>query len=249
MIPLDHADEWLTLGARVVPLAGKNPGALLGRDWPQKATTDPTVLAGWRRRWPRANLGVLPGRAFLALDVDDPEALHRLESELGPLPPTPRYLTGGTPDRCRVLFAHPQATVRTRPAKGLELRDAGLQIMVPPSVHPVTGVVLEWKTALDELPLAPLPGSWLRWAREPNGNNGARPTGEYAALARGVREGERNASCTRLAGYLLRRHVDQAVVSELLLGWGARCQPPCDPDEIRAVVQSVARAEARSRDV
>ena len=141
MIPLDHADEWLTLGARVVPLAGKNPGALLGRDWPQQATADPTVLAGWRQRWPRANLGVLPGRAFLALDVDDPDALHSLENKLGPLPPTPRYLTGGTPDRCRVLFAHPRTAVRTRPANGLELRDARLQIMAPPSVHPATGVV------------------------------------------------------------------------------------------------------------
>ncbi len=249
MIPLDHAHEWLTLGARVVPLAGKNPGALLGRDWPQKATTDPTVLAGWRRRWPRANLGVLPGRAFLALDVDDPDALHSLEHKLGPLPPTPRYLTGGTPDRCRLLFAHPHTTLRTRPANGLELRDASLQIMAPPSVHPATGVVLKWKTALDELPLAPLPERWLSWAREPNRNNEARPADEYATLARGVHEGKRNASCARLAGYLLRRNVDQAVVSELLLGWGARCQPPCDRDEIQTVVQSVARAEARRRGV
>ena len=249
MIPLDHADEWLTLGARVVPLDGKNPGALLGCDWPQKATADPIVLADWRRRWPRANLGVLPGHAFLALDVDDQDALRERENELGPLPPTPRYLTGGTPDRCRLLFAHPQAAVRTRPAKGIELRDGSLQIMVPPSVHPVTGVVLEWKTALDELPLASLPERWLKWAREPNAINAARPAGEYAVLARGVREGERNASCARLAGYLLRRQVDQAVVGELLLGWGARCQPPCDPDEIHAVVLSVARAEARRRRV
>ena len=247
MIPLDHAGEWLVLGARVVPLDGKNPGALLGRDWPQKATADPDVVAGWRRRWPRANLGVLPDRAFLAMDVDDPKALRGFEAKLGPLPPTPQYLTGGAPDRCRLLFAHPHVAVRTRPANGIELRDGSLQIMVPPSVHPVTRVVLEWKTALDELPLAPLPERWLKWAREPNGNNGARPAEEYAAVARGVREGERNASCARLAGYLLRRQVDQAVVGELLLGWGARCQPPCDPDEIQTVVQSVARAEERRR--
>jgi hypothetical protein len=247
MIPLDHADEWLALGARVVPLLGKNPGALLGRDWPQKATADPDVLAEWRQRWPRANLGVLPGHAFLALDVDDPQALRERESELGPLPPTPGYITGGAPDRRRLLFTHPQVPVRTRPVPGIELRDRGLQIMVPPSVHPVTGVVLEWRTALDELPLAPLPARWLNWARGPTTNNGPRPAGEYAALGRGVHEGQRNASCARLAGYLLRRHVDPAVVYELLLGWGARCRPPCDSDEIQAVVLSVARAEARRR--
>lgn len=249
MIPLDHAGEWIELGARVVPLAGKNPGSLLGRDWPQKATADRDVVADWCRRWPRANLGVLPDRAFLATDVDDPDALRKLEAALGPLPPTPRYFTGGAPDRCRLLFTHPHTTVRSRPTKGIELRDGALQIMVPPSVHPTSGIVLEWKTALDELPLAPLPERWLRWAREPNGSNGARPADEYAALARGVREGERNASCARLAGYLLRRRVDQAVVVELLLAWGARCQPPFDPDEIQAVVLSVARAEARRRRV
>lgn len=247
MSPLDHAGEWIELGARVVPLDGKNPGALLGRDWPEKATADPDVIAAWRRRWPRANLGVLPGRAFLALDVDDSGALRSLEDTLGPLPPSPRYFTGGAPDRCRLVFAHPQTAVRSRAVQGIELRDGALQIMAPPSVHPVSGVVLEWRAGLDELPIPPLPDRWLKWAREPNGNGKPRSAEEYAALARGIREGERNASCARLAGYLLRRGVDQELVYELLLGWGARCQPPCDPDEVERVVASIASAETRRR--
>jgi Bifunctional DNA primase/polymerase, N-terminal len=104
VIPLEYTDAWLSRGARVVPLDGKNPGALLGRSWPQKATADPLVVASWRRRWPGANLGVLPGTAFLALDVDDPAALRARENELGPLPPTPTYLTGGAPGRRRLLI-------------------------------------------------------------------------------------------------------------------------------------------------
>jgi hypothetical protein len=248
MNPLDHATAWIALGARVVPLEGKNPGALLGDHWPGKATADPCVVAEWRRRWPRANLGVLPGHAFLAVDVDNPEVLLRLEAQLGPLPPAPRYLTGGAPGRCRLLFVHPQATVRTRPMNGIELRDRALQIMVPPSLHPATGVVLEWKDALDELPLPPLPPRWLTWACDQNGRgNRARPADEYAALARGVREGQRNASCARLAGYLLRRGIDRTVVYELLVGWAARCQPPCDPSEVQTVVLSIARAEGLRR--
>ena len=51
----------------------------------------------------------------------------------------------------------------------------------------------------------------------------------------GVSEGSRNDNLTRLAGYLLRRHVDALVATEIVLAVNdARCRPPLERDEVKA---------------
>ena len=148
--------EW-----NVVPTIGKRPPF---RDWPRLATTDPdTIRAGWRR-WPTANVGVVVGDSFLALDVDPrhggDDSLHALERDLGQLPPTPTYLTGGADGGWRVLLAHPGGDLLHELAPGVEVRHGPQLVVMPPSVHPGTGRMYEWDLGPDEAPLAAAPEAW-----------------------------------------------------------------------------------------
>jgi hypothetical protein len=74
---------------------GKHPR--LSR-WQALATIDVTIIQRWDACWPDGNLGVATGAGLLAVDVDGDKgaaSLRALEQAYGPLPDTPRSLTGG----------------------------------------------------------------------------------------------------------------------------------------------------------
>jgi replicative DNA helicase len=56
-----------------------------------------------------------------------------------------------------------------------------------------------------------------------------------------VGEGGRDATCTRLAGYLLGKNLPPDVVEALLLEWAGRCTPPFPEAEVRKCVASIAK--------
>jgi hypothetical protein len=243
---LEAAIEFAEIGCRVVPCLGKNPGRLLGGDWQLRASRDTDVLCGWWQRWPDANVGILGDTVLIPLDVDDPESFERFQAEHGAAPPTPRYLTGGAPGRERLLFKHPGGTVEPKLADGVQLRRGNLMSLVPPSVHPDTGVVTEYTTALDEVPIAPVPAAWLKRVRP--GVHPAKPRSHWAELvSRHYRTGcgETHPDVVSLAGYLVKKLGSGRVALELLLGWNQRhCHPPKPEREIVDIVAWAAKKEA-----
>ena len=63
------------------------------------ATTDRTIIKGWWKRWPDANIGIATGRrsGILVLDVDGKVGkanLEKLQAEHGRLPKTVTVRTG-----------------------------------------------------------------------------------------------------------------------------------------------------------
>jgi hypothetical protein len=86
-----------------------------------------------------------------------------------------------------------------------------------------------------------------------NGHATALPTppAEWRELVEnGVAEGARDNSVAKLAGHLLRRHVDPVAVLGLLQAWNdARCRPPLPPADITRIVHSIAGKELRRREV
>jgi hypothetical protein len=250
--PLAAALEWIEL-CRVVPCRGKNPGAYLGSGWHKQASRDPARLREWWQRWPTANLGIVPGRELVPVDVDDPAGFERFQREHGPAPPTPRCYTNGDPDahRERLIFRHPGIELRDELAPGVQLRDGERVSIVPPSINPNTGLPYEWRDALDELPIAPLPDAWLVIVKTSETKQGAKPASLWRELMTGVRDGSvsgeqgRKRATTRLAGYLFNREVDPFVVLELLVAWDARNKPPLGRAEIERAVRWVAAQEVR----
>ncbi len=132
------------------------------------ATSDPTVVSRWWRRWPQGNIGARIPKSLLILDVD-PRAdgdrkLGQLEATHQPLPPT-RVSYSGRGDGGRHLwFLHPGGTptvahLRRLVGPGLDLKSYSGYAVMPPSRHPDTGQPYRWAEPLVDP--APLP-RWLR---------------------------------------------------------------------------------------
>ena len=153
--------------------------------WPKIATSDPIKVDDQYARLPlkkgeTPNLGIACGECDLgfivAVDVDDAARLAQLEAEHGVLPPT---LTGRSPKGARLFYLIPPGArtdlilrnlVGIGGKKGVDLRVAGGQVVVGPSVHPdlsATGELQHYTWDVEQLPLATLPDTWVRAVTEP----------------------------------------------------------------------------------
>jgi len=234
---------------------GKTPATSHGCN---DATTDPEIIWQWWRENSQYNVGVATGRVsgIFVVDVDDDDgdaALRELEAANGKLPPTVESITA----RGRHVFFKMPADRDVRNSAGklaphCDLRGSGGYVICPPSIHPC-GRRYVWSVdsagAFAEAP------AWLiaKIAEPTNGNGGKSPApaSEWLTLVRGgISEGCRNDSLARLAGFLLRRHVDALVATEIVLAVNdARCRPPLEHDEVIAIIDSIAAREMKRRGI
>ena len=215
------------------------------------ATTELETIRQWWRQEPQLNVAIATGRSskIFVVDIDGPDAegeLCKLEAQHGEIWPTVESITA----RGRHLFFRwPDRMVRNsagRIAPGIDVRGEGGYVLAPPSIHP-SGRAYAWSVdSANAFAAAP---DWLLARITPTSNGAPAPATEWRALVRGgVEEGQRNQSVTRLAGYLLRRHLDAIVVLEMLTAWNAaRCRPPLDVDEVTTIVDSIAARELKRR--
>jgi hypothetical protein len=228
---LDAALALARRGMAVFPcrVRGKEPATYHGV---KDATKDQNIIRGWWHGDPEFNIGLATGTpsGVFAIDIDGIDAeteLHKLEAEHGLLPPTVESITG----RGRhLLFQMPADLKITNSAgkigPGLDVRGTGGYVLAPPSIHPS--------------------GRPYVWSVDSNSSFAATGTDWHAVAQNGAGDGWRNATITRLAGYLLSRRIDAGVTLELLQAWNAtRCNPPLDPEEVLTVVNSIAGRELR----
>jgi Bifunctional DNA primase/polymerase, N-terminal/Primase C terminal 1 (PriCT-1) len=240
--------------------AAKHPYGPLAPHGLLSATTDAGLIRQWFGEAPLANLGVVTER-LIVLDVDarhdGEESLRALEREHGELPATWRVLTGGGGEH--VLFACPaeveipSSQARDNPVlgPGIDVRSRRGFIVSPPSRH-VSGRVYAWSVDHHpaDVPLAPPPG-WLlaRLAEHAvNEPHEAMPPEVWQRLTEPVRDYP-DAAAAQVAGHLLRRWVDPYLVAGLLHAWNQTyVSPPLADDELRQILDRVARLEDQRRD-
>ncbi len=152
-------------GLCVLPCAGKVP---LPDHAYQDATTNADKITRWWKRYPEANVRLVPGSAnYLVVDVDikgdvDGHAsVKALEAEHGPLPETRTVVTpsGGV----HLYFGIPEGeTFGNRPpAAGVDVRCHKGFCVAPPSS--IEGVPYRWSNRLN---VEPLPDKWVELLRE-----------------------------------------------------------------------------------
>jgi hypothetical protein len=216
------------------------------------ATTDASLIRQWWRTNPDYNVAIATGAIsrIFAIDVDGLDAefeLRKLEGEHGALPSSIEVITA----RGRhIYFQWPAQPIRNSASKiapGIDVRGDGGYVLVPPSVHP-SGKKYAWSVDCGNV-IAAAPAWLLAKANGSNGNGAATPPSAWRDLVRdGVDEGSRNDTVARLAGYLLRHHVDPIVALEMLGAWNAtRCRPPLDETELAGIVDSIAARELKRR--
>ena len=195
-----------------------------------------------------------PGSNVWVLDLDGVEHeawLREKEAEHGALPSTVEAVTG---KGRHLYFRWPAngAVIRNIQAHEYlpDVRGEGGYTIAPPSVHP-SGRRYAW--SVDSASAFADAPQWLvdlvAKNRTADGTVAATPPDVMQTLVDEEHSGShRGAAIARLAGYLLRRYVDPRVVISLCLIFNAaRCVEPLEPKEVRAVVNRVARNEARRR--
>lgn len=118
-----------------------------------------------------------------------------------------------------------------------EIRSEGNYIVVPPSVHPEGH---EYKF-LNNLPIKTIDsllevGIDIKQAQQ----QGRNQPGWVSELLKGVGQGSRNDTATKLAGYF-RHRLPIDVTEHLMLDWNTRNSPPLPTNELLTAVNSVYR--------
>jgi hypothetical protein len=244
--------------------AAKHPYGKLAPNGLLSATTEPGVIKHWFGYLaPEANLGVVSDR-LVVLDIDPrhggDESLRMIETEHGELPPTWRALTGGGGEH--VIYAAPDGTeIQNVVAEqmehpplgpGIDIRARGGYIVAPPSRH-ISGRPYVWSVDHhpSDVPLAPAP-TWLLGRltkRTANDRRDATPPEVWQRLTAGTVREYPDVAAARVCGHLLRRWVDPYLVAGLLHAWNQTyVEPPLPDDELRRILDRVAKLEDQRRD-
>ena len=221
--------------------AGKHPRTPKGC---LDATTDAEQVRAWWLKWPDANVGIATGGGLVVIDVDDrdggADSLVDLRRTLGEMPDTIEALTGGGG---RHIYLATPAGVEVRNsasalAPGIDVRGEGGYVVAPPSVHP-SGRPYQWEASSrpGEVDVQPAPDAWLAAIAK-------RPKLRMIPGAKGepFPEGKRNDSLYRRACSMRASGFDRdAILAAILSENDARCVPPLDPAEVKAIAESACR--------
>jgi P4 family phage/plasmid primase-like protien len=260
---LDWALRYIRLGWPVIPLwphdALGAKGELIGKvalgklvpHGSKDATVDESQVLAWWAEYPDANIGLVTGHRFFAVDVDikkdGNDTWDMLRSQHGGLPETMEAITG-TGGR-HILYALPDFPVLNSVAKlgpGLDIRGQGGYIVAAPSVHPETKRAYEWDgmAEIEQQAIAPAPTWLLRLIRE----------GEHRKVSRRVDagdlipEGMRNDHLFRMGSHLRRiGFTAEAILAALAVVNRDRCKPPLSVDELQNIATSAARYAPNAR--
>ncbi|MDA8335037.1 MAG: bifunctional DNA primase/polymerase [Peptococcaceae bacterium] len=218
----------------------------------------------WDRKYGRYNIGLVTGAAsgVLVLDLDSPD---HAEDGNGPdglasilaagleLPQTPAVKTpsGGV----HLYFAYPQevptGSLRNFAGRlpGVDARADGGFAVLPPSVtakgayHWVDG---RGYTDLERA----LPPNWLLaiFTERPIRGGAIPPDEEWALTWTSTcPEGQRNDTCSRLAGHLAGHGLPEPMATVMLCDWSERhCIPALSTEEVTRTVRSVYRSHLRN---
>lgn len=233
------------LGWPVFPCHGKAPATRRGF---YDASSDPAQITLWWEQWPLCNIGAPMGHGLWALDEDprhDGDASRvALERQHESLPDTMRSLSGRRDGGGHSFWVWPEGGLEHKAAlgDGLDVIGRGGYVILPPSIHPDTGLSYEWEIGPDELWPVRAPG-WLEalvTPKAPSSHSGA-PSAEDVPEDSPIPEGQRNATLTRLAGSLRRQGFSAQDIYPILATANLRCVPPLPDDELHQIAGSVAR--------
>ena len=226
---LEAALAYARRGISVLPVKpkGKEP---LTNNGVKDATTDEKKIRAWWKKWPKANIGLVPGGPDLVVvDIDGPEG-EEFAQERGWLDiETPRVVTD---KGLHLYFKKTSEAVvpNAKPHPQIDLRSNNGYVLGPPSVHP-SGHVYRWES--EDVEFAPLPEDVIPAVEE--GKKRARAVGGK------VTKGGRNSRLLSLAGGLRRLGVGEDGLAAALTALNdAECEPPLSKREVARIAASVA---------
>jgi Bifunctional DNA primase/polymerase, N-terminal len=115
-----------------------------------EASTDPKLISLWWMRWPDALIGARVPSHVICLDLDPRKGgtWQAFLEAFGPLPQTVFVISGRGDGGCHLFYLRPKGFISVSHLKkvcpGVDIKlDTGYTIL-PPSLHPDTGMPYEW---------------------------------------------------------------------------------------------------------
>jgi hypothetical protein len=249
MTMLDAARRYLADGLHVIPAEGKVPRV----PWKEYQVEPPHAdqVDEWFTRWPDANLGFVLGRGVMVVDLDGEGAEGLLHNATVTLPKDAPRVRTGNGQHVYLAVDEPvgdRIGLLTAPGGGkpqVDIRGVGF-VVAPPSTHPETGRRYEWLVPFAR-PVPKAPDALLRLIKTPRIAETHRDDapGWVAEALRGVGQGLRDATATKLAGYFIGKGLDRETTAAVLAQSFARnCEPPFPPGEVAKCVASIDRRHA-----
>jgi hypothetical protein len=113
-----------------------------------EGTTDSDQIRAWWRRWPNGLIGARVPDVFAVLDIDPRNggSLNDLERLAGPLPATLTAWSGRDDGGRHLYYLRPAGELTScRLPIGIDLKVGGRgYCIMPPSIHPATGLPYSW---------------------------------------------------------------------------------------------------------
>lgn len=235
------------LGWRFTPLQGKRPYL---KNWPERASNDPDTLKSWLT--PGKNLGLATGKTsgVSVIDVDPRNgglsSIHDLQSELGDLPGTVTCSTGG--GGFHLYFRYESSIKSCKPVAGIDFQNDGRMVVMPPSVHPDTGALYEWKLSPFECDLAALPAAWCQFLSNGKPTQRDIPEALPQLMEGPYSEGSRNDSLFKLGCQWRREGLsDSQLFTRLSETNVTDCIPPLELDEVNAIYRQCLKNKVTNK--
>ncbi len=229
---------------------GKHP---LTKNGVHDATNNVEVLSELLNNNPLANIAIATGAesSIIAIDIDFRkntngfESLKQLEDRLGILPDTITQKTGG--GGAQILYKHPSTAIKNKVniAPGIDIRNDGGYIVVPPSRH-VTGNSYLWESGKSpwEISLAKLPLAWIEFFSNPTISNKVSENAKCVGNKRIINEGTRNDTLFRIACAQRSKGKEEIDILRYIRKVNVnRCVPPLDDSELCTIAASAASYE------
>jgi hypothetical protein len=219
------AHEYLDLGFSVMPI-GDDKRPIEKWERLQESRVTHERITHWWDRYPHANVGIITGlvSGLFVLDLDKPEAMG-----------------------IHVYFDYPSVLVGNRSDQnlGMDIRGEGGYVVAPPSTHP-SGKSYEWTHWHPwNSRIAPVPQWLLDWCDEQSRSN-EKQKGWQNEMLGGVGDGGRNNACASLAGRFFNKDLSVPEITEILLMWNERNNPPLPEEEIIRTVSSMGARHRRN---
>jgi putative DNA primase/helicase len=234
---LKSALKYQEKGFSVIPLKSKGKEALVGWKTYQKNKPTAARIKSWWKDSPRANVGIVTGKlsGIIVIDCDSNGACKRFVEAHPEARATLQVKTG----KGKHYYFEWATGIRNNTGSllgpGIDVRGEGGYVAAPPSIHE-NGKHYKW---VNENSIQPLP---KKLKDVLTSSSKKRATSQPRSSTQFIKEGERNARLTSIAGAMQRQGMHrEAMLAALLSENNSRCDPPLADSELEQIVKSVCQ--------
>lgn len=223
----EYALKYYKKGLNVVPVRGKIP-CVKWRKFTHSRIPE-RLIHEWWDLFPDAGVATITGRisGIVVLDVDNDEKGKEILSKVN-------TLTAKTSRGYHFYFRY--LDIASSRVEEFDLKSDCSLVVMPPSQHP-SGVRYEWVriTKVCDMP---------EWIVKLFRSSVKRPHFDVSIL-KGVNEGLRNETLTRLAGSWFKAGLSFQEALDVALLWNSHNVPPLEESEVESTVKSIWKRESQ----